>query len=144
MTKYPDLTPEELEEVRQHVVVDSVIKNGEIKEVGSEKFITMAGQFVNIEHINIDLIDRINPFQEAFEILSKNVTRDIFKLIQETIDATRIVMTPEEVLIIWPKVKEFKERTGKNPDINSEDPLEKRFAEAVIFMKKLKAQNQSQ
>lgn len=142
MTKYPDLTPEELEEVRQHVVVDSVIKNGEIKIVGDQKFVRMAGQFVNIEDIHIDLIDKINPFQEAFEILSKSVTRDMFKLIQETIDATRIVMTPEEVKILYPKAKEFLQRTGKAPDITSDDPLEKRLAEAVIYLKKLKAQNQ--
>ncbi len=31
--KYPDLTDEEIEIIRQHVVVDSVIKNGEIKEL---------------------------------------------------------------------------------------------------------------
>ena len=139
--KYPDLTAEEIEEIRQHVVVDSVIKNGEIKVVGDQKFVRMAGQFVNIEDINIDLIDKINPFQEAFEILSKSVTRDIFKLIQETIDATRIEMTSEEVYILYPKAKEFLKSTGKAPDINSDDPLEKRLAEAVIYLKKLKSQN---
>lgn len=140
--KYPDLTPEELEEVRQHVVVDSVIKNGEIKEVGSQKFVRMAGQFVNIEDINIDLIDKINPFQEAFEILSKSVTKDLFRAIQDTIDASRIVMTPEEIKILWPKAKEFRERTGKNPEIISDDPLERRLAEAVIYLRNLKAKNQ--
>jgi dsRNA-specific ribonuclease len=31
--KYPDLSEEEVEEIRQYVVVDSAIKNGEIKEV---------------------------------------------------------------------------------------------------------------
>lgn len=140
--KYPDLTPDELEEVRQHVVVDSVIKNGEIKEVGSQKFVRMAGQFVNIEDINIDLIDKINPFQEAFEILSKSVTKDLFRAIQDTIDASRIVMTPEEIKILWPKAKEFRERTGKNPEMTSDDPLEKRLAEAVIYLRNLKAKNQ--
>lgn len=140
--KYPDLTPEELEEVRQHVVVDSVIKNGEIKEVGSQKFVRMAGQFVNIEDINIDLIDKINPFQEAFEILSKSVTKDLFRAIQDTIDASRIVMTQEEIKILWPKAKEFRERTGKNPEMTSDDPLERRLAEAVIYLRNLKAKNQ--
>jgi hypothetical protein len=32
-TKYPDLSDAEIEEVRQHIIVDSVIKNGEITEV---------------------------------------------------------------------------------------------------------------
>lgn len=138
--RYPDLTDLEIEEVRQHVVVDSVIKNGEIKEIGDKKFVRMAGQFVNIEDLNIDLIDSINPFQQAFEILSKSVTASVLKVIQDTIDSSRIEMTPEEVRILWPKAKEFKLRTGKNPDISSSDPLEKRLAEAVLFLKKIKAE----
>lgn len=138
--KYPDLTDLEVEEVRQHVVVDSVIKNGEIKEVGDKKFVRMAGQFVNIDELNIDLIDRINPFQEAFEILSKAVTSSVLKVIQDTIDSSRIEMTPEEVKILWPKAKEFKLQTGRAPEINSSDPLEKRLAEAVLYLKKLKAE----
>ncbi len=138
--KYPDLTDLEVEEVRQHVVVDSVIKNGEIKEVGDKKFVRMAGQFVNIDDLNIDLIDSINPFQEAFEILSKAVTSSILKVIQDTIDSSRIEMTPEEVKILWPKAKEFTIQTGRKPDISSSDPLEKRLAEAVLYLKKLKAE----
>lgn len=138
--KYPDLTDLEVEEVRQHVVVDSVIKNGEIKEVGDKKFVRMAGQFVNIDDLNIDLIDSINPFQEAFEILSKSVTSSILKVIQDTIDSSRIEMTPEEVKILWPKAKEFTIQTGRKPDISSSDPLEKRLAEAVLYLKKLKAE----
>ena len=138
--KYPDLSDLEIEEVRQHVVVDSVIKNGEIKEIGNKKFVRMAGQFVNIEELNIDLIDRINPFQEAFEILSKSVTSNVLKVIQDVIDSSRIEMTPEEVRILWPKAKDFRIRTGRNPNISSDDPLEKRLAEAVIYLKKIKAE----
>ena len=72
--KYPELTADEVEEVRQYVVVDSVIKNSEVKESGDKRFIRMADQFVNIDDLHIDLIDTINPFQKAFEILSKSVT----------------------------------------------------------------------
>jgi len=90
--KYPELSEEEVEEVRQHVVLDSVVKFSEIKEVGDQRFIRMAGQFVNIEDLHIDLIDRINPFQKAFEILSKSVTTKVLKIIQEVIESTRIVV----------------------------------------------------
>ena len=57
--KYPELSEEEVEEVRQHVVVDSVVKNGEIKETGDKRFIRMAGTFVNIDDLHIDLIDSV-------------------------------------------------------------------------------------
>lgn len=132
---YPDLTEEQVEEVRQYVVVDSVIKNSTIETQGDKRFIRMADSFVNIDDINIDLIDQINPFQKAFEILSKSVTASVFKAIQETIDATRIEMTEEEALVLWPKIKNWRIRTGVEPSLQSFDPQEKRMAEAIIYLR---------
>ena len=135
-TKYPDLTDDQVEEVRQHVVVDSVIKNGTIKEVADKRFIRMAGSFVDIDDIHIDLIDRVNPFQEAFEVLSKSVSAKVLKIIQETIEATRIDMTAEEALILWPKIQEFVKTFNRQPDINSTREEERRMAECIIYLKK--------
>ena len=132
---YPDLNEEQVEEVRQYVVVDSVIKNSTIETQGDKRFIRMADSFVNIDDINIDLIDQINPFQKAFEILSKSVTASVFKAIQETIDATRIEMTEEEAIVLWPKIKNWVAQTGEQPSIQSYDPQERRLAEAIIFLK---------
>jgi len=136
--KYPELSDDEVEEVRQHVVVDSVIKNGKIKESGDKRFIRMADTFVNIDDIHIDLIDRVNPFQKAFEVLSKSVTTRVLKVIQETIEATRIRMDFEEAKILWPKINEFKKTYGKEPSLNSNDPLERRMAECIIYLKEEK------
>ncbi|UZD21156.1 DEAD/DEAH box helicase [Algoriphagus halophytocola] len=132
--RYPDLSADEVEEVRQQVVVDSVIKNGEVKETGDKRFIRMANTFVNIDDLHIDLIDQVNPFQKAFEILSKSVTTKVLKVIQETIEATRISISEEEVLLLYPKIKEFIAMYGKKPNINSGDPLERRMAEAIIYI----------
>lgn len=137
---YPDLNEEEVEAVRQHVVVDSVIKNSVIEEQGGRKFIRMAGSFVNIDDIHIDLIDTINPFQKAFEILSKSVTAQVLRLIDEHIQPTKIEMTEAEAIILWPKIKEWRERTGEAPSLQSFDPKEKRMAEAIIFLRELKRQ----
>ena len=134
--KFPDLTAAQVEEIRQHVIVDSVIKNGEIKETGDKRFIRMAGQFVNIDDLHIDLIDQINPFQKAFEILSKSVTTHVLKLIQEAIEATRVQMTDEEAILLWPKIKLFKKTNTQEPNLNSSDPLERRMAEAIVYLKK--------
>ena len=137
---YPDLNEEDVEAVRQHVVVDSVIKNSVIEEQGGRKFIRMAGSFVNIDDIHIDLIDTINPFQKAFEILSKSVTAQVLRLINEHIQSTKIEMTEAEAIILWPKIKEWRERTGEAPSLQSFDPKEKRMAEAIIFLRELKRQ----
>jgi superfamily II DNA or RNA helicase len=136
--KYPDLTEEEVEEIRQYVVVDSVVKTGEIKEVGDKRFIRMADQFVNIDDLHIDLIDRINPFQKAFEILSKSVTTKVLKVIQECIEATRIQVTEEEAVLLWPKIKDFYSTFKKEPNLNSTDPLERRMAEVLVYIKEQK------
>ena len=136
--KYPELSDEEIEEIRQYVVVDSVVKNGEIKEVGDQRFIRMADKFVNIEDLHIDLIDTINPFQKAFEILSKSVTTKVLKVIQDTIEATRIKMDFEEAKILWPKIIEFKKMYDKEPSLNANDPLERRMAECIIYLKEEK------
>lgn len=137
-TKYPELTEEELEEVRQYVVADSVIKSGEIITEGDKRFLKMANRFVNIEEIHIDLIDSVNPFQKAFEILSKSVTTRVLKLIQDVIEATRIQMSDEEAITLWPKINDFVKTNKREPSIQSQDPLEKRMAEAIIFLKEKK------
>lgn len=140
--KYPDLTDEQIEEIRQHVVVDSVIKNGEIKETGDKRFIRMAGTFVNIDDIHIDLIDQVNPFQKAFEVLSKSVTTKVLKVIQDTIEATRIKMDFEEAKLLWPKIQEFIKLHKREPKLNSHDPLEKRMAECIIYLREEKRKRQ--
>lgn len=136
--KYPDLTEEEVEEIRQYVVLDSTVKYGEIKEVGDKRFIRMADQFVNIDDLHIDLIDRINPFQKAFEILSKSVTTKVLRVIQEAIESTRITMDFEEARILWPKIIDFKKTFDRQPSLQSSDPLERRMAECIIYLKEEK------
>lgn len=137
-TTYPDLLDEEIEEVRQYVVVDSAIKTGDIETSGDKQFIRMANKFVNIDDLNIDLIDSINPFQKAFEILSKSLDKKTFKVIQSCIEETRISITEEEAIILWPKIKKFVKEVGREPNISSYDPQERRMAEALILLRKLK------
>ena len=135
---YPDLDDDDVEAVRQHVVVDSVIKNATIEEQGDKKFVRMAGSFVNIDDIHIDLIDSVNPFQKAFKILSKSVTKQVLKLIDDHIQATKIEMTEDEAIILWPKIKEWVTKTGSQPNLQSFDQKEKRMAEALIFLREQK------
>lgn len=135
-TRYPDISEEEVDEVRQHVVTDSVVKNGEVKDVGDKRFVLMAGKFVNIEDLHIDLIDSVNPFQKAFEVLSKSVTKQVLKLIQDAIDTTRVDMSEEEALLLWPKIQAFAKKEGRKPELSSPDPLEQRMAGALLLLQK--------
>lgn len=133
--KYPELSEEETEEVRQYVIVDSLFKSSMVSETGSGQFVKLADRFVNIDDLHIDLIDTINPFQKAYEIISKLINAPVLKAIRDTIEANRISMTQNEAIILWPKIQEFFQLYKREPNINSADPLEKRMAEALIYLK---------
>lgn len=132
--KYPELSAEEREEVRQYVVADSVIKNSKTKVEGDQRFIRMAGKFVNVEDLSIDLIDSVNPFQKAFEVLSKSLSKHTFKAIQDAIDANRLAMTSEEALELWPMINEFVQEHNRKPSRTAADPLERRMADALLYI----------
>lgn len=143
--KYPDLTEVQVEEVRQQVVVDSVIKNGEVREVGDKRFIKMAEKFVNIDELHINLIDSVNPFQRAFEVMSKSVTPSVLRIIQDSIAATRIEFSEEEAVALFPRIQNWvKVNGGRRPDPRAEDPMEKRYADALLFLQRLKQQRAAQ
>lgn len=136
--RYPDLTESEVEEVRQHVVVDSVIKTGEVKEVGDKRFVKLANRFVNLDELNINLIDTINPFQRAFEVISKTVTPNVLRLISDTIAATRLDITVEEALGAFPQIQHWAKINGRHPDRRSEDTTERYYAECLLVVRRFK------
>jgi hypothetical protein len=82
----------------------------------------------NIDELDVDLIDSINPFQMAYEILSKSVTADVLKRIHETIAATKIGMTEEEAVMLWPRTQTFKSEKTIEPTLASPNPTVKRLA----------------
>jgi hypothetical protein len=86
----------------------------------------------------------LNPFQKAFEVLSKSVTTKVLKIIQDTIAATRIKMDFEEAKILWPKIQQFVKTFNKQPNLDSNDPLEKRMAECIIYLKEEKRKKLAQ
>ena len=133
--KYPDLSNDEIEEVRQAVVANNALTNSRQEEAGNTQFVRMAERIISVEDLSIDLIDKINPFQKAFEVISRELDAPTLKLIRETIDANKIHFDEAEIVYIWPKVEEFFHEYGRVPDINSDNELEKRMGEAVIFMR---------
>ncbi|MBN8423092.1 ATP-dependent helicase [Microbacterium esteraromaticum] len=136
--RYPDLNETEVEELRQQVVVDSVIKNGEVRPVGDRRLIKMAERFVNIDELDINLIDSVNPFQRAFEVMSKSVTTNVLRIISDSIAATRIEFTEEEALGLVPRIKNWIKVNGRKPDSRSAEPTEKRYAEALLWLQRAK------
>lgn len=138
MTRYPHLSQDEVEEVREHLVADMVIRGSDVKTEGNHKFIDMSGKFINLDELNIDLIDSINPFQRAFEVISKQLTPKVLKSVQECIAAFKVNMTDDEAIMLWPKIQEFVRVTRRHPSLDALDPKERRMAEAVVYIRQLK------
>lgn len=140
--RYPDLSDEEIEEVRQRLLLDTIIKgndivnekgepistipNGNDDEQPSEgnRLIKIANRFVNIDKLSINLIDTINPFQRAYEVISKSVDAKTLKVIQDTIAEQKYDMTLEQAIILFkgPLKDYVREHDGKLPSMDDPDP----------------------
>jgi hypothetical protein len=110
----------------------------------NRKFVLIGNKFVNIEHLNVDLIRQINPFQGAYEILSKAVTLAVLKAIQETVVGMRSQMSEEEAIILWPRILEFRKEQGREPSATSGDQYERRLAEGLIYLKRKAQERKAQ
>ena len=111
---YPDLSGAEVEEVRQQFISQSVVQSAERKEgVGQTDFLKMADKFVNIDELSIDLIDQINPFQRAYEVISREIDAPTLRLIQDYMDGQKMEFSEEELLILYPQIKQFLNENGR-------------------------------
>ncbi len=148
--RYPDLTDEEVEEVRQRLLLDTIIKGNDIVNEKGEpissipsgvddeeksegnRLIKIANRFINIDQLSINLIDTINPFQRAYEVISKSVDAKTLKLIQDTIAEQKYDMTLEQAIILFKgPLKEFvAAHDGKIPSMDDPDPKVRELAVA--------------
>ncbi len=148
--RYPDLTDEEIEEVRQRLLLDTIIKGNDVVNEKGEpipsipcggddeeksegnRLIKIANRFINIDQLSINLIDTINPFQRAYEVISKSVDAKTLKLIQDTIAEQKYDMTLEQAIILFKgPLKEYvATHDGKIPSMDDPDPRVRELAVA--------------
>ena len=138
--RYPDLTEGEVEEVRQHVLLDTVIKGNDIIESEGNRLIKLSNRFINIDKLSINLIDTVNPFQRAYEVISKSVDAKTLKIIQDTIAEQKYDMTLEQAIILFKgPLKEYvAAHNGKVPSVNDPDPKARELAVALEKIKNQK------
>lgn len=141
--KYPDLTEEEVDQVSKHAVLTIATQGQDITvDDSGNKFIRLANRFVNLDDLSINLIDSINPFQRAYEILSKSLTPEVLHTIQYEIESKREGMTTEEAILLFNKyLPKWREEHDNNvPTLNEADPNGRRIALAIDYLRKLKQQ----
>lgn len=154
--RYPELNDGEVEEVRQRVLLDTIIKGNDIvdekgnpigtitddEEQPSEgnRLIKIANRFINIDRLSINLIDTINPFQRAYEVISKSVDAKTLKIIQDTIAEQKYDMTLEQAITLFKgPLKEYvAAHDGKVPSVDDPDPKVRELGVALQKIKNLK------
>lgn len=132
----PDLKEEEARELSTYIVIDSVLSHKDVKDINGQKFLEFASRLINVNDINLDLIYSVNPFQDAYEVMSKTLDAKVFKSIQTYIKAMRVDVTEDEARVLWPKVKDFAEKMMREPDLDSMDPYERRLAEVLLYARR--------
>lgn len=137
----PDLNEDEAKQLSTAVVIDSVLSHKSIKDINGQKFLEFATKLINVNEINLDLIYSVNPFMDAYEILSKTLDSRVFKSIQTYIKSMRIDVTEDEARVLWPKVTEFALKMQRQPSLDSQDPYERRLAEVLLYAKRRKMES---
>jgi hypothetical protein len=152
--KYPELDEEDQEAVRQHAVAALNITqrakelalggsgmSGDDQPSANTALIDGVRKFaMDVRELDIDLIDRINPFGEAYAILAKTMSEESLKEVAAAIAAKRVTFTIEEARELARRALKFKQERGRLPSITSPDAWEKRMAEGVAFLARMKSE----
>lgn len=146
--KYPELDEEDQEAVRQHAVAALNLtqqatqyslggNDGDSEPAANTALIDGVRRFaMDVRELDIDLIDRINPFGEAYAILAKTMSEDSLKQVAAAISAKRTSLTPEEAKELAIRAVRFKKERGRTPSLDSQDAWERRMAEGgAAFMR---------
>lgn len=141
--KFPNLGEEDQEAVRQHAIAALNFVQQAKKALGgaddaeNTALIDGVRKFaLSVRELDVDLIDRINPFGEAYAILAKSMSEERLKAVAEVIAARRVSMTLEEARELAKRALRFKEEKGRLPSLIAVDPWEKRMAEGIAFLQR--------
>jgi dsRNA-specific ribonuclease len=147
--KYPALDEGDQEAVRQHAIAALNLTQqakqfglggsgeGNAEPSANTALVDGVRRFaMDVRELDIDLIDRINPFGEAYAILAKSMSEDSLKQVAAAIAAKRTTLTPEEAKELAVRALKFKKERGRLPSLDAQDVWERRMAEgAAAFVR---------
>jgi hypothetical protein len=143
--RFPALDDDDREAVRQHAIAalnmaqraKQIVVGDGGQETANTAFVDGVKKIaMDVRELDIDLIDRINPFGEAYAILAKAMGEERLRQIQTVISAKRTALTPEEAKVIAVRAVQFKRERGRVPSVTAADPYEKHLAEgAAAFVR---------
>lgn len=144
--KYPELDDEDQEAVRQHAIAalnltqkakEIVNTSDELGKKGNTALIDGVRKYaMDVHDLDIDMIDRINPFREAYSILAKSMNENSLKQVAAIIAGKKVSLTEEEARELATRAIKFKQERDRLPELTSPDPWEKRMAEGIAFLQR--------
>ena len=143
---YPNFSEEDQEAIRQRAVLKLNIKQKTINRIneddgdkGNTMLIDGVRKFVvDVRDLNIDLIDKINPFEEAYAIFSKTMSEESLGQVASVIAARRIHLSLDEARELAKRALRFKNEHNRLPSSTSLDPWEKRMAEGIAYLMRVR------
>lgn len=151
--RYPELDEEDLEAVRQHAIAalnltqkakETINNDSELSNRGNTALIDGVRKFtMDVRDLDVDWIDSINPFSEAYSILSKAMTEQSLKAMAEVISGRKPNISLDEARELAKRALKFKKERGRLPDIKAADPWEQRMAQGVAFLARMKAEERN-
>ena len=157
--RYPELTDEDQEAVRQHAIA-ALNLTQRAKELAGGQEGRLTGNegeirantalldgvrkfAMDVRDLDIDMIDRINPFGAAYAVLAKSMSEATLKQVASVIERRKVNISYEEARDLAKRALEWKQQRGRIPEITSQDPFEKRLAEGIAALQKYRAQQAS-
>ena len=144
--KYPELSEHDQEAVRQQAVAAMTLTqqakavltsdaDGEIK--ANTAFIEGVRKFaLSVTELDIDLIDRVNPFEATIAVLAKSMDAKTLLQVQAVINAKKDKLTYEDARALAERALEFKRERGRLPSLTSQDAWERKMAEGIAFLQR--------
>jgi superfamily II DNA or RNA helicase len=143
--KYPELEEEDQEAVRQHAIAalnltqqaKRIVVGNPTEASANTALIDGIRRFaMDVRELDIDLIDRINPFGEAYSIMAKTMSEESLKQVAAAISAKRTGISLEEAKELALRAVRFKKERGRVPSATAQDAWERRMAEgATAFVR---------
>jgi hypothetical protein len=151
--RYPDLDAQDQEAVRQHAIAalnitqrakqlasGLAVSDGNDTMRANTSLLDGIRKFaMDVRELDIDLIDRINPFEAAYAVLSKSMSETVLKQVAAVIEKRRVTIPPEEARELALAAVKWKQARGRVPEITAQDPWEKRLAEGIAAFARYKA-----
>ncbi|MEL4236830.1 ATP-dependent helicase, partial [Lactobacillus amylovorus] len=85
------------------------------QEGNTNEFLKMAYKFINVNDLDINLIQSINPFQRAYDVMSQHIDSNTLRIIECSLDAKKYDFSDEELMQPLMDAKVLVEQTGRRP-----------------------------